>query len=259
MLLKKILFCILFQLLLLHNFAQTAEVKIHYLGHSAFLLLFDDESSVLCDYGDENAWAENGWNSPIYDIGNLQPTVITYSHLHEYHFAPRRINSQNSFIYIGDSAQIGKLSMRSIPTSEDDLSKRSNNSILFSYKGITILHLGDCQANIFYIESLNNQKYLKQSFPKGCDIMLIPIENKYQFIKEAEKFVDLLQPKIVIPMHYWHQDYKRQFLHYMDTITNSGTPKYNVEEFDGAQFKYPLKNRNSRTTVVNVKPAPYRQ
>ena len=70
--------------------AQDASVTFHYLGHSSFLIFFDNESSVLTDYGKENAWADYGWDSPIYDIGDFRPDIITYSHYHEDHFDSTR-------------------------------------------------------------------------------------------------------------------------------------------------------------------------
>ena len=68
-------------------FAQSSNpiVKIHYLGHSAFVLQFDNGINVVTDYGKENAWVAWGWNSPINDIGDLIPDVMTFSHQHEDH------------------------------------------------------------------------------------------------------------------------------------------------------------------------------
>jgi len=59
------------------------EVSIHYLGHSSFILQFDNGISVLTDYGTSNCW---GLTSPIYDIGEFVPTILTYSHRHADHY-----------------------------------------------------------------------------------------------------------------------------------------------------------------------------
>lgn len=60
--------------------AQEHELKIHYLGHSAFVLEFDNGITVVTDYGHENVWKEWGWDSPINTINRLVPDVMTYSH-----------------------------------------------------------------------------------------------------------------------------------------------------------------------------------
>ena len=46
--------------------ARESSVQFHYLGHSSFLILFDNGISILTDYGKPNAWVEYGWDSPIY-------------------------------------------------------------------------------------------------------------------------------------------------------------------------------------------------
>src|SRR3989339_87558 len=62
--------------------AQTERiVKIHYLGHSSFILQFDNGATVVTDYGMENAWANYGWDSPINSINDLVPKIIPHSYL----------------------------------------------------------------------------------------------------------------------------------------------------------------------------------
>jgi hypothetical protein len=52
-------------------------LRLHHLGHSSFALRFADGVSVLTDYGKSNAF---GLGGPIYDLGDLQPDVVLYSH-----------------------------------------------------------------------------------------------------------------------------------------------------------------------------------
>jgi len=66
------------------------EVKLHYLGHSAVFFDFNKKVTVLCDYGEENAYLKWGWDSPVYDAGEPGPDIITYSHRHEDHFDENR-------------------------------------------------------------------------------------------------------------------------------------------------------------------------
>ena len=74
-------------------------VDIHYLGHSSFVLEFDNGITIVTDYGHYNAWVDGGWDSPIYDFGDLIPDVMTYSHTnHADHYDPDRIPNGVSFI-----------------------------------------------------------------------------------------------------------------------------------------------------------------
>jgi hypothetical protein len=55
-------------------------------------LQFDNGINIVTDYGHYNAWVDGGWDSPIYDFGELVPDVMTYSHTnHEDHYDPDRI------------------------------------------------------------------------------------------------------------------------------------------------------------------------
>jgi hypothetical protein len=48
-------------------------LRLHYLGHSSFVLRFAGGVSLLTDYGKSNAF---GTGSPIYDLGDLHPDVV---------------------------------------------------------------------------------------------------------------------------------------------------------------------------------------
>ena len=62
------------------------------MGHSSFIIQFDNGISILTDYGKYNAWVQWGWDSPIHDIGDFVPDIMTYSHTHhEDHYDVDRI------------------------------------------------------------------------------------------------------------------------------------------------------------------------
>jgi len=88
------------------------EVKVHYLGHASFLLQFDNGVSVLTDYGTSNCW---DLSSPIYDIGDFMPTILTYSHRHDDHYNVSRKPAGVEYILEGmDSLNIDGLSIRPV-------------------------------------------------------------------------------------------------------------------------------------------------
>ncbi|MCK5170275.1 MAG: MBL fold metallo-hydrolase, partial [Bacteroidales bacterium] len=139
-------------------------IDIHYLGHSAFVLQFD-EITVVTDYGKPNAWKEWGWDSPIYDIGVLVPDIMTYSHLHEDHYDSTRIpKGVKHILKNGEGLELEDLNIIPIPTCEDQFGIFDNTSYLFTYNGFNILHAGDIQGMIANIENDSVADYFKDHF-----------------------------------------------------------------------------------------------
>jgi len=218
-----------------HIDSEIPALSIHYLGHSAFVLQFDNGISVVTDYGHFNAWAPD-WDSPVYDIGELVPNVMTYSHLHADHYDPDRIPQGVEYILTElDSLEIDGLKITPIRVCENNINTEDNSAYLFSYKGLKFLHLGDAQAQIMAIQDPVVQNHIVEIIPDSLDVLFMPIEGMQQYIEEAELFIDLLKPKRIIPMHYWSIEYKEEFLSYLDLQNNSGC-NYNILDLPSSEF-----------------------
>ena len=151
-------------------------IDIHYLGHSAFILQFDD-IIIVTDYGKPNAWKEWGWDSPIYNIGDLIPDIMTYSHSHEDHYDSTRIPKGVRYILKnGEEIDYKDLKITAIPTCEDKFGEFNNTSYLFSYKGLNVLHTGDIQTMIANIENDTVAEYFRVNYPEKIDLLIMPIE-----------------------------------------------------------------------------------
>lgn len=259
------------------------EVKIHYLGHSSFLINFDNRISILTDFGKPNAYKEWGWNSEIFGIDSLTPTLVTYSHKHADHFDPDRIKGKNSTMIMGtDSVWVngtsystteelnelgiqrangkfvfGNLLITPIATSESDTSVKDNYSYLFQYQGLSILHLGDCQANIINIDSAGNQGYANRMLPKNCDIVLLPIESTKQFIPQLEKFISFLKPKSIIPMHYWSENYKEKLFSYLNHKNQTSGTKYKIIRVNNPFIQYTSKEPSDSIVIHDIHPSEF--
>lgn len=238
--------------------AAPPTVRIHYLGHASFVLQFDDRLTVLTDYGSLNAWVEWGWDSPIYDIGDLVPDVMTYSHTHHAdHYDEERKPAGVRHVLAGaESLSIDGLTISPIPTSEQSLEERENTSYCFAYRGLRIVHLGDCQANIMHVADDENRQYLQKVLPAACDLVLMPIEGQSKFIPQAEAFLHLLQPRCVIPMHYWSDAYKEQFLAYLGEQNQESGGHYRIERVQGADSVLPPVDSDPVQVLV-LTPAAY--
>ena len=230
----------------IQSFSQN--IDIHYLGHSAFVLSFDD-ITVVSDYGKPNAWKQWGWDSQIHDIGKLMPDVMTYSHLHEDHYDSTRIPKGIKYVLKnGEDLEFEKLKIIPIPTCEDQFGIFDNTSYLFSYKGFKILHTGDIQGMIANIENDTIKDYFKKNYPGNIDLLIMPIEGKIKYIPQAEKFISLLRPKRIIPTHNWSQEYLDEFITYLDSLNTSGLV-YNIRKIESPQ--YVIKG-NTLINTINV-------
>jgi L-ascorbate metabolism protein UlaG (beta-lactamase superfamily) len=257
--LKRIIFVCLLSIHVSTIDASEPKIKIHYLGHSAFVLEFDNGMTVVTDYGHFNAWAEWGWDSPIHDIGDLVPDIMTYSHRHhDDHYDPDRIPDGVRYILKDtDSLTIGGLEIRPIRTCEQSVDSADNTSFLFIYKGLRLLHLGDAQAQIENIQNGEVRTHITKILPNSVDMLLMTVQGVNKFIPQAEAFIDLLQPKRVIPMHYWSQEYREDFLQYLEK-QNSAGKHYDVHRLDGAKTMLSRDEPVTPITVISLKRAPFR-
>lgn len=136
--------------LLLTTHACTPEphppsVHVHYVGHAAFLLTFDNGLTALTDFGESNAY---GLDSPVHELGGVVPDVVTRSHDHADHAGGALPAGIGRLLTGGEGFAERGLTITPIGTYEGSLDASDNTSYLFEYGGLTILHLGDCQALI---------------------------------------------------------------------------------------------------------------
>ncbi len=235
---------------LLHLNSDSQEVKIHYLGHSAFVLTLE-KVTVVADYGKPNAWKEWGWDSPIHNIGDLIPDVIVYSHLHEDHYDSTRIpKGVKHILNNGKGLELEDLNIIPIPTCENQFGIFDNTSYLFTYKGFNILHTGDIQGMIANIENDSIADYFKNNYPENIDLLIMPIEGKIKYIPQAEKFIRLLNPKRVIPTHYWSQEYLDEFIVYLKE-KNSLETSFKINHIKQSKF-YLKSNYNSDSISIFI-------
>lgn len=233
--------------------AEEAKVDIHYLGHSAFVMQFDNGITVVTDYGYYNAWAP-AWDSPIHDIGDLVPDVMTYSHDHQDHYDPSRIPPGVSHILTGmDSLTIQGITIRPVRTCENNIHVESNTSYIFTYKDLKICHLGDAQAQIMCIDTAEVKEHIQNIFPETFDLLFMTIEGIQQFIPQAETFVDLLKPKRIIPIHFWTQAYRQDFLDYLNDKNTKFETKYVIQKINGSKYSLSSSETVSPVKVISLK------
>jgi L-ascorbate metabolism protein UlaG (beta-lactamase superfamily) len=226
-------------------------VRIHYLGHASFLLQFDNGISVLTDYGVSKAY---GNNSPVYDLTGREPTIVTLSHDDPDH--NRNAGFKNSRIITLDKGYKKKgLSITPIRTSENSINLEDNTSYLFNYKGHTILHLADAQAYITDIDKEDVKTKIKELYPDKYDVLLMTIEGRTQFIPQAEKFIEILKPSRVIPMHYWSPAYKNSFLEFLAAQNTQTEEKYKIVNENRSDYNFTPDSVANQIQIISLDPS----
>lgn len=167
-------------------------MKIKYLSHSCFELK-NGKVLLIDPYFTGNALA------PKYDG---KPDLIICTHEHFDHFdreflkrfdvpvvCPDTCNPKNPvYMSIGERKEIMGIKLEMIPASHHQ--SKYPTGLIIEYGGKKLAHLGDT-----YIDGVKPRI--------NIDILFVPIGGYYTMnVDEAVKAVKLINPKLVIPMHY---------------------------------------------------------
>jgi len=231
-------------------------VTIHYLGHASFILQFDNGISVLTDYGESKSY---GLDSPVYELGGFLPDIATYSHTEHVDHFRRDVAEKFSRILTGtDGYSVNGLEIKPIRISEKSLDDEDNTSFVFTYKGLTIVHIGDAQAHIKAVEQETIRRHLKEIYPEKIDLLFMTIGYIDDVLQPAEQFVDLLKPERVIPMHYWSPEDKRSFFSLLKEQNKTAGKHYRFNEIEGPQYRlFTVGEEFHPVEVISLEPAPF--
>ncbi|MCL2032527.1 MAG: MBL fold metallo-hydrolase [Methanomassiliicoccaceae archaeon] len=164
-------------------------MRIKWHGHSCFEFI-DLENSLIVDPHDGKSI---GIKPPVSNAG-----IVLISHNHFDHNAQRIIRNEHSaLIAETGEREIRGMTIECLPSFHDDMegTLRGMNTIhKFTMDGITICHCGDLGEipSDDVIEALKN-----------VDIIFVPTGEVYTLpIPRLKKFLGIINPKIVVPMHY---------------------------------------------------------
>jgi len=237
--------------------SESPVVYVHYLGHASFIFEFDNGVTILTDYGKSHSYE---LDSPIFGLGELKPDVVTYSHQHEDHAGGVVPADIAHVLNEGKSLYLKGINITPIPTFERSLEQPDNFSYLFSYKGIKILHMGDCQGLIMGMKQEDTRECIKQMYPDDYDLVLLPIGYVTDIVNPAVEFTALIQAKRLIPMHYWSKEEKQRFLSLMREKKGETGVSHEVVDSDSARLcLYPSAEDDLPVKVIGLNAAPYVQ
>lgn len=158
-------------------------MEISWYGLSCFRITEKGYATVITD----PYWPSVGLNLP-----KLKAEIVTISHDAPGHNYDQGVAGYQKVITGPGEYEIGGVFIIGVAT-HDDAGQR-NVHFLFNYGGITIAHLGDMTKvpTQPQIESLG-----------AVDVLLLPVGGGNSLhAGHAAEVVSILEPKVVIPMHY---------------------------------------------------------
>lgn len=160
-------------------------MEITYYGMSCFRLVERNKPAVVMD--------------PFMVSGNgskLRADVVTISHNAPGHSDLDAVRGHKYVLTRPGEYELGGLFISSIATynAENPQSVRQNNVFTFFYEDVTICHLGD-------LDHVPEQNQVEKV--GAIDVLLVPIGGGAALnSNQATEVISIIEPSIVIPMHY---------------------------------------------------------
>ncbi len=161
-------------------------MKIKWFGHSCFQI--ETTKNILMDPYDD---------SVSYTLAPTDISIITESHQHHDHCAHERVKGDPVIVKTSGEHLFEDIKITGYESWHDEnQGEDRGENIIFQIhtEGIRITHLGD-------LGHIPDEETLKQL--SGTDLLMIPVGGTYTInAKQAIRLIELIAPKIVIPMHY---------------------------------------------------------
>jgi L-ascorbate metabolism protein UlaG (beta-lactamase superfamily) len=226
-------------------------LHIHFLGHAAFILEFDNGLSVLSDYGDAS---ETGWPVRVFDPGGFRPDIVTYSQpQHPDHYRETDFPGAITLLGDGNIIEYG-LSIDPVPTHALSMDSVDSYGFLFTYKGAKILLAGDPLQYILNAHTVEVQKEIRETYADVYDLAVVPVSGSGITFPQLEFFIRLLKAKRVILMHAMSESLYPAFLEFLE---KEHPGRYQVENRKGPGYDLDPSVAPAPPIVIALKPAAY--
>lgn len=164
-------------------------MEITWYGHSCFRLTERSMATVVTDPYD--------YRQVGYESLKLKGDIVTVSHNTPGHNFVSAVKSDPHIIDGPGEFEIGGVFVTGIQTNghaKKDVNEIRNTLYLFDYNGINVLHLGD-------LNRVPSQSEVEDFGPVHVALVPVGAGGSLTAIKATE-VISLLEPNIVIPMHY---------------------------------------------------------
>lgn len=166
---------------------------IEWLGHSAFLIIADNGTKIITDPYEFGASTDRMRYRSI----EIAPDIVTVSHRHSDHAYVEGLNGEFEVVAQPGVKIVKGITFKGIESYHDsEYGAQRGRNIIFTMMvdRTRICHLGDLGHELSpeCVESIGE-----------VDFLLIPVGGNYTIgPKEADRVIDRIRPRIVIPMHY---------------------------------------------------------
>jgi L-ascorbate metabolism protein UlaG (beta-lactamase superfamily) len=155
-------------------------------GHSCFRISERGQASIVTDPFDKDLG---------YEIPRLKADIVTVSHEAPGHNYLAAVKGYDHMITGPGEYEIGGVFILGVATFDHTLENPRRNVVyVFDYNSLIVAHLGD-------LDHVPNQSMIDALGP--IDVALIPVGGgKSLSSSQAAEVVSLLEPSLVVPMHY---------------------------------------------------------
>jgi L-ascorbate metabolism protein UlaG (beta-lactamase superfamily) len=161
-------------------------MEITWLGHSCFRIKSKEATIVTDPYDD----------SIGYKLGKVNADILTVSHRHRDHNYVNVVTGEPKIVDGPGEYEIKGVLITGVQTSHDDGNgKRGRNTVyLIETEDVIVCHLGD----LGHVPTAEQVEHMS-----NVDVLMIPVGGTDTINSvQAAEVVSMIDPKIVIPMHY---------------------------------------------------------
>lgn len=162
-------------------------MEITWYGQSCFRLR-DRLATVITDPYDKGIG---------YTLPRVRADIVTVSHDHPDHNYVKGVKGEPKIIVGPGEYEVRGVFITGIPTFHDrkkGASRGRNTVFLFDFEGLTVCHLGD----LGHVPTQSQVEALSD-----IDVLLVPVGAVSTInAAQAAEVISLLEPRLVIPMHY---------------------------------------------------------
>jgi L-ascorbate metabolism protein UlaG (beta-lactamase superfamily) len=166
-------------------------MKVKWLGHAAFLITSDEGTKIITDPYQSGQFG--------LDYGKIEDAadIVVVSHEHADHNYVQGVPGSPQVVKGDGKHQVKGIEFKGIASYHDDSegSQRGPNNIFcFTVNGVKLCHLGD----------LGHELSDQQKAEIGeVDVLMLPMAGTFTIdAATANRVVDRLKPRVVIPMHF---------------------------------------------------------
>ncbi len=179
-----------------------ADPLLQYLGHAAFHLTTPGRVRLVIDPF-QNPSGRRNWFRKKFPA--LKVHIIAVTHDHFDHNASRAVGGVSTILKSRAGVKVNDLDVKLIPERHSRALHRPgagtdmpNHLVVVESHGVRLCHVGDNRADIApeAIDAVGR-----------VDVLTVPVDDSQHLLtyEEAERMVEMLDPRVVIPMHYFQE------------------------------------------------------